>query len=203
MTSLESHGHRLAKQLLVSWFREEAAGAAGDGWSTCGVYARPNRSGPFWGVFEEYPICSHQLPGYPVWDEEDWCDRWQERFGRLPDDAAEMVSTCDDNFGPNSWASRPPTREELLQIGPTPLLVLDIMCQHKGNIAFGIEIVHKNPVSEYKAEILSRCEFPVLEVKSSWILAQVAIPNRLVCTRVFGTANRYCTPNIEMWRGVA
>jgi hypothetical protein len=217
VSSLESHGHNIAKHLLATWFREAAASSRNRGqWECCGVNAIPNRHEPPYGIWVEYPVCNHQLDGTPVWDEENWEREYLKRAG-IPPAGAKMVLHDEydyESFGNGGLvavncrsverpkADRAPTREELLLIGHRPEIILDIACQSKGVIKFGIEVVHKNPVSVEKEQILSKCGFPVIEIPAQWVLAQVGVPDRLVYSRMFGPFGGVFS-KCEEWRGRA
>lgn len=201
MSSLESHMRRLAKGLLVEWFRNAAEKGDGDWWYCCGVSARPNRTGPYWGVFEEYPVCDFQAEGCPVWDEEDWWQTFEAKTGQRLDGVVGRGSSDEQEPLHRVHLPRPPSRTELLTIGMPPVAILDIAVQHKGNIKFGIEIKHKHAVPESKAKFLDRCAFPVFEVKAQWIMSQVGIPQWLVVDRVFGRMNDHYT--YDFWSDAA
>lgn len=69
MESIESYSHKAAKSVLAGWFRDAAEKAGRDNYATaCGITWRVNRSGPHWGVWEEYPILEKD---HQVWDERD------------------------------------------------------------------------------------------------------------------------------------
>ncbi len=195
---LESHAHRLAKQLLVGWFREAAAKVDGDRWQCCGINARPNRGGPFWGIFEEYPLTRSMLDyAATVWDEDEWPVQYKAVHGRLPEGATEHS----DSEG--SWINcgRPPTRDELISIRRPPAAILDIAIQHKGVICCGIEIYHRHEVHLQKARMLNSCGFPIFEIKADWLLAQVAQPERLKAVRFFG--RDWSNFEVDVWRHAA
>ena len=189
--------------MLVGWFRDAAEQTDGDYWKCCGMGACPNRKGPFWGIFEEYPICDFQRDGQPVWDEDDW---WEHKEfaarggpkGLIVDEYEWEGTSCKCK-----WMPRPPTRDELITIGLAPRAILDIACTHKGNVLFGVEIVHKHPIPPQKAVFLETCGFPIFEVKASWLLSQVSIPKRMVVDRIFGDRLFLQNYDFEYWRGNA
>lgn len=148
---MESYAHKLAKQVVIDWLRDSAKGNLDKRTNDpLGLMWRVNRPAPLWGVFEEYPVLEDETGLLPVWDE----------TGLGVDD------------GP------PPTVQKLLRHGKKPKAVLDIAVQHKGYIAYAIEIVHKNPPSNEKLSWLRRCaDRPsLLVLPARWVLGQVAPP---------------------------
>lgn len=148
---VESHAHRLAKELLVSWLRERSAAAGYDhGAQFAGLTWRVNRPGPAWGVWSELPVLSDGTGINPVWDE---------------------VS--------DEWRHRVPTYEEVVERGFRPMAVVDVAVQHKGRTAFAIEIKHKHAVDALKLGFLRRFDVGVLEVPALWVLGQIDRPREI------------------------
>jgi hypothetical protein len=148
--SLESFAHIEAKRLLLSWLRDSAAEAGRDGLAFfCGqdgIEWRVNRGEPHFGVWEEYPVLSDGTGISPVWDESD--DR---------------------------WISRPPTYEDVVAGGFRPMVVLDIAIQHKGTIAYAVEVVHKHRCDWRKKSFLCPL-LTLVEIPAYWVLGQVGRP---------------------------
>ncbi len=158
-TSVESYAHVEAKRLLLLWLRE-AAEEAGVDQSACfgvpmraddkdGIAWRVNRGAPHFGVWEEYPVLSDDTGISPVWDE---------------------IS--------DRWVSRPPTYEEVVDIGYRPMVVLDIAVQHKGGIIVAIEVAHKHHCDPRKIGFL-RPRLTLIEIPAYWVLGQVGTPNAI------------------------
>lgn len=145
--SVESHAHRQAKRLLVKWLREAAAAAGHDGHADfCNLSWRVNRHRPHWGVWVEYPVLADGTGITTVWDE---------------------IS--------ENWRRRPPMRDELIERHLDPTCIIDIAIQHKGQIAFAIEVVHKHACDPRKIGFL-RDRLTLLEIPAYWVLGQVDRP---------------------------
>jgi hypothetical protein len=66
-----------------------------------------------------------------------------------------------------------------------PIAIIDVVCCHKGKPQIGIEICHKNPVSQEKTNKLK--EFGVdnlIEIDADWVLNQTKIPSQLKYKRL-------------------
>lgn len=155
---LESHAHQNAKALLIRWLHESAEKAGLDGHAvfpaeapTCaGIEWRVNRpKRSRWGVWQEYPILADCQGISPVWDE---------------------VSS--------RWKRRPPTYDEVVADGFRPMAIVDIAVQHKGTIAYAIEVVHKHRCDPRKIGFL-RPHLTLLEIPAYWVLGQVDRPSTI------------------------
>lgn len=147
---METHAHRLAKGLLVDWLRAAAQRAGYDEYAEfAGLSWRVNRPGPAWGIWAEYPILSDKTGLDQVWD---------ERAAR--------------------WSDSPPSYQQVVDMGSRPNCVLDIAIQHKGRIAFAIEICHKHHCGPRKLKFL-RDELQVIEIPTQWVLGQVDRPAQI------------------------
>lgn len=153
---VESYMHLYAKATLLGWLRDAARAADGNNYASLQgspISWRVNRDAPHFGIWEEYPI-SMEYGLTPVWDEFD-CHQWQDA---------------------------PPTREQCSEIGHRAECILDIAIQHKGVISYGIEIVHKNDVSDSKLQRLRECAAHqgaysrIFTVPARWVLSQVGPP---------------------------
>lgn len=146
---VESYAHRAAKDVVAGWLRAEAESVGYDGWADwAGISWRVNRKGLSWGIWQELPIVSTGLGVNPVWDE----------------------------FRPLSWHEKPPTYDEVVALGYRPMCVVDIAIQHKGRIAFVIEIKHKHGCAPDRLRFLRELDVEVIELPTSWVLGQVATP---------------------------
>jgi len=155
---LESHAHQNSKELLTRWLREAAEKVGLDGLAKFPAEADPytaiqlrvNRAKRSrWGVWQEYPILSDCQGIAPVWDE---------------------VSS--------RWKRRPPTYDEVVDGGDRPMAVVDIAVQHKGIIAYAIEVVHKHRCNPRKIGFL-RPHLTLLEIPAYWVLGQVDRPKEI------------------------
>lgn len=152
--SVESYAHKAAKAVVVGWLRAEGEKAGDDHYVSndiLGVHWRVNRPGPCWGIWEEYPVLSDGTGILPVWDE-----------------------IGDGHEG------RPPTFKELVDAATPPAVIFDIAVQHKGQIQYAIEIVHKHDIGAQKAELLARLEDRphILVLPAQWVLRQIGVPRK-------------------------
>lgn len=147
---LESYAHQTAKRLVAEWLQESAAKAGCDECADfAGLSWRVNRPGPHWGIWQEYPVIADYRGLEPVWDE---------------------VSP--------RWRARPPTYNEVIALDLRPMAVLDVAVQHKGMIAFAIEVVHKHRCDPRKIGFL-RDRLTLLEIPAYWVLGQVDRPSEI------------------------
>ncbi len=179
---IESYKHQFAKATLAQWLRDiadydEYVGIKPVRW-------RVNRGGPNFGVWTEYPVCLDQknsLVGLgPVWDESNW-DK-SEHSGAITPDTYSSIFRDEGSL----LSKRPPSYDEVIGLGFTPIAIFDVAVQHKGCIAFAFEVVHRNPVSAQKLEYLKRVNLPwgVYTIDADWILSRVKRPDELVCKRI-------------------
>lgn len=165
--SVESYKHKYAKSLFAEWLRQSAKEADnGLDWASFGeARFRPNRCEPYYGVYEEYPINNY------ICGSSGFVACWDE-FWPLGADCTSL--------------SEIPTYEQLCETGNPPYLILDIAVHHKGLIKYGFEIVHKNPVSPAKSQLISTLNLCVFEISAEWILSQVECPIDFKYSRVWG-----------------
>lgn len=165
---VESYKHQFAKLTLAKWLRDTAKLAGFDEYADLDpLNWRVNRGGDHHGVWVEYPIClnsKNDIVGYSAWDEEHFSS------DLLP----KGVEYCD----------RPPTYEEVIELGLAPVIIFDVAIQHKGHIVYGLEVVHRNGISETKYDYLHRVGIPTYTIDADWILSRVKRPEVLVCQRV-------------------
>ena len=150
----ESYKHKLAKQVLKGWFDNNDIG---DGACELGdIYFRHNW-GERGGVLLEYPICKFN----------NGTDSWNDYV-------------VDNFMGSENCIIIPTYQECVNDYNSYPIAIIDIVCCHKGRPKIGIEICHKNPVSQEKIKKLK--EFGVeklIEIDADWILNQVKMPSQL------------------------
>lgn len=194
----ESYMHVAAKAVLTKWLRDaqEKAGP----WDDSPFGFRPNREGPSWGVYMEYPF-TEKYGFNPVWDELGYLlgkkhpaygawflehearnnavragesgDRW-DTLPEAPvsDHQVEIASR---------WRISPPSVRELSELGLQTLAVADVVVQHKGWADGIFEIQHKNPVSKKKIDFYKSLggQCVVWELPAAWVLGQVKPPSRI------------------------
>jgi hypothetical protein len=124
---------------------------------------RINRGAPHYGVWTEYPIClnkDNHITGLGAWDE----------------------------YGP--WGAKPPSYNEVIEMGLLPIAIFDVAIQHKGYIVHAFEVVHRNDISDTKLEYINRIVdysagmLQVRRIDADWILSRVKRPVELICDRV-------------------
>lgn len=154
---VESYMHRAAKEVTARWLREMEQVDGGREWATLWpVSWRPNRPGPSFGVWLEYPFTWGPEGHEQVWDE------------------------CGDRDGGRIWQDAPPTVAELIADGLRCSFVADIAIQHKGRISTTIEIVHKHPCTPEKLAFYRDRGIQCFQVPAQWVLSQVRRPERIV-----------------------
>ena len=166
----ESYKHKTAKEVLKKWFEETETD---DGYMRIGdIGFRSNRKS---GIFLEYPICTNITatnfhPDYQNMNR--WEKNWDEIIylhHELDDDS---LNTCDEYV---------PTYDECVNTYKSyPIAIIDVVCSHKGSPTIGIEICHKNPVSNTKINKLKQVGVDTLiEIDAEWILQQTKRPSKL------------------------
>ena len=162
----ESYMHKCAKEVLKKWFddsKSKNAGYKGIG----DIVFRPNRDS---GVWLEYPILD---------------------FG---DGISSLSQNWDEIVSPEyagGISEFVPTYKQCVErYKIAPIAIIDIVCTHKGAPSYGIEICHKNAVSEEKIQkIIDLNEqrnfgFKLIEINASWILSQIEPPSKLEYKRL-------------------
>lgn len=159
----ESAIHKAAKLVMAEWLIESAHHDCGD---LGQLYWRHNRAGirPY-GVWVEYPFVDGESAGWPnqVWDE-----------FYLDGEGVE--------FDPR-WKTRPPSFDELTDLGLKPVCFADIALQHKGQIITAIEIVHSHPTPTWKLDYYESLDLRFVEIDAAWIMAQSRRPKWLEFVR--------------------
>lgn len=182
---VESYKHQFAKTTLANWLREVSDF---DVWTSIGdIRWRTNRPGPNFGIWTEYPVCldaKNEIVGLcPVWDEENW-DGSEEHDTDHEDPCDFRLYTKPDSL----LNVRPPTYDEVIAMGLTPIAIFDVAIQHKGGITDVFEVVHRSPISATKAEYLNRiCSkhyIRIYTIDADWILSRVKRPDKLEYQKV-------------------
>jgi len=179
----ESYKHKMAKIVLKNWFDSTKwGGYAGIG----DINFTPNRES---GVFLEYPICKNIPYTYTI-------DRYDEAYTIIKKETKNSYHNswntnwdeikCDCDEKSNFYDEYVPTYDECINTHKSfPVAIIDIVCAHKGSPKIGIEICHKNPVSQEKIDKL--IDFGVdnlIEIDADWILNQTKIPDKLKYKRL-------------------
>lgn len=112
-----------------------------------GIGWRVNRRAPHFGVWAELPILSDGTGIEPAWDEID-----------------------------RKWRRRPPRYDEVVEGGFRPMAMLDIAIQHKGRIAYAIEVIHKHRCEPRRVAFLAD-KLTIIEIPAYWVLGQVGRPS--------------------------
>jgi hypothetical protein len=159
---MESHKHKLAKELLCKWLRNCAKGKVDEYVSFNILKWRVNRGAPDYGVWLEYPILKSD-EGI-VWDEKG-LDNPQIKKLNLSE--KELY----ENY-PKSSQALIPTYE---QVKEQVSYIADIAIQHKGSIIYLIEVIHRNHLKIDKINKIKLSDFDgiVLTIDADNILNQV------------------------------
>jgi len=183
----ESYKHKLAKELLISWFESEREFVCykfkiNDMNDT--IVFRKNH------FFVEYPvvICEKFDSLGNIWNEmydyyckDEFCDHKN-------DNCYEIKNKNDFVYDTAKLYTPSPSHEWCIRNNFYPKIIFDIAISHKGCIAYGIEIVNTNGISEKKknniqdAIQISPCK-AVLEISADWILKQTEKPKVLQVER--------------------
>ena len=162
----ESYMHKCAKEVLKKWFddsKSKNAGYKGIG----DIVFRPNRDS---GVWLEYPILD-----------------FGNGISSLSQNWDEIVSP---EYAGGISEFVPTYKQCVERYKIAPIAIIDIVCTHKGAPSYGIEICHKNAVSEEKIQkIIDLNEqrnfgFKLIEINASWILSQIEPPSKLEYKRL-------------------
>jgi hypothetical protein len=154
---VESYLHRAAKAVVVDWLRQAASEAEPNCWFTLDpVHYRPNRPGPYFGIWPEYPITKDGTGSEQLWDECGDADPWAGTGNVIP-----------------------PTPSDVVRQGMRLAAVLDIAVCHKGRVGAAVEIVHKHPTPKWKRALLDRLSIDLIEVCATRVMHQVERPKRL------------------------
>lgn len=159
-TENESYKHKMAKEVLKKWFEDTEK----DDYMCIGdIRFRSNRNS---GIFLEYPICK-DIKG-------NFNNSWEHNWDEITEDAEYF------------WNEYVPTYDDCIhKFKSYPIAIIDMVCSHKGQPYYAIEICHKNPVSQEKINKLE--EFGVynlIEIDADWILNQTKIPSQLKYKRL-------------------
>ena len=125
----ESYMHKKAKEIVKEWF--DTTEKQNEYVQIGDIYFRPNRPS---GVLLEYPVTNDSISH--IWDE-----RVSYNHIGYWNDYVPTYNECINNFR------------------KIPKAILDIACIHRGQVYLGIEIKHKNKVSDKKIETLKKLGF--------------------------------------------
>jgi len=158
----ESHKHRLAKELLAKWFRDQEEKS-----DSCGIGNVGYRKN--WGVYLELPFYEKSEQCY--FECSDYVDPWLRDNSKL----CYVDNDYEKLFKQNI------DRGKLL-------FVPDITIFHKGDARIFIEVVHSNPVSQKKIDIIKKWlnggYAEVFEIDAEEILRHCDVPNTLNFKRI-------------------
>lgn len=166
----ESYMHKMAKEVLKKWFEETKT----DDGSMCigGIGFRSNRES---GIFLEYPICTNIMatcnhPDYQNMNS--WEKNWDEIIYLHHELDEDELYNCSEYV---------PNYDDCVEIYKSyPIAIIDVVCSHKGSPSIGIEICHKNPVSQTKINKLKEIGVhSLIEIDAEWILKQTKRPSNL------------------------
>jgi len=178
----ESYKHKYAKDLFKEWC-DSSSWVSDGGWSSISTNYEYNngeevtlnwRSNRMEDAWLEYPIVVNDNINSI---ESNWDEIWP---GFVED---EDGNPKDERL----WNGFVPNYNECKDFNLHPLAVIDIVLPHKGQIAYLIEICHKNPVSNEKLEKLKKLNcsnsFKLIEIDADWILRQTGVPSKLEIKR--------------------
>jgi hypothetical protein len=164
----ESYKHKCAKEIVKGWIDSQETIPTNYENLTIGSKSR-NRD----EVWLEYPAGYYKEHGNSInilFDEE-----WDECVGHKMI-GEECVETNNNPV---------PTYQQCMEKQFNVVAVLDIAVQHKGCIFQGIEICHKNPVSDKKVQKLKEMGLnELVEIDADWVLNQVGIPKEIKIKRL-------------------
>lgn len=160
----------MAKEVLKKWFEETKDD---DGYMGIGdIGFRSNRKS---GIFLEYPICANITatdfhPDYQNMNS--WEKNWDEII---------YLHHHLDEYELYNCSEYVPTYDECVNTYKSyPIAIIDVVCSHKGSPTIGIEICHKNPVSNTKINKLKQVGVDsLIEIDAEWILQQTKRPSNL------------------------
>ena len=159
----ESYKHKCAKEIVKGWIDSELE-IPTNYETNSSVYKLGSQSRNRDEVWLEYPVGYYKENDYNsiniLFDEQwDECGVWT-------------------NNNPV------PTYQQCMKNNFNVVAVLDIAVQHKGSIFQGIEICHKNPVSDKKVQKLKEIGLnELVEIDADWVLNQIGIPKEIKIKR--------------------
>jgi len=162
----ESHKHRLAKELLAKWLRDEEV-KSGDFCKFFNLSWRTN-----WGVHVELPFYETSDPYY-----------FENSKGIIYSGCQEHAKKAylDNNY--DQFFESNVDRGRLL-------FVPDITIFHKGDVSYMIEVVHTNPVNERKLNTIKKWIYDkgacakLFEISAENILRQCGEPTSLIFNKI-------------------
>ncbi len=157
----ESHKHRLAKELLYSWFDEQNKSN-----DSCQIAQFKWRSN--YGVFTELKFYETSAPYYFE------CSKGLKEYS--------LINGVDSRgLNPLDWFDTKIDRGKII-------FVPDITIFHKGCPTIIIEVVHKNSLTKSKIEKIKQFfqyhHVELYEIDAEEILRHTGIPNELKCAKI-------------------
>jgi hypothetical protein len=203
----ESYKHKMAKEVLKKWFEETETG---DGYMGIGdIQFRSNRKSGIFLEYpictnitancvcpSFYTIQEIMEKGHSFDDALKQCDCEQygydvldlnyEKFYKMTHTTHTNLNSWESNWdeivgGYGGWNEYVPTYDECVNTHKSyPIAIIDVVCSHKGSPRIGIEICHKNPVSQTKINKLKEIGVDsLIEIDAEWILQQTKRPSKL------------------------
>jgi hypothetical protein len=169
----ESYKHKCAKEIVKGWIDSKLE-IPTNYETNSSVYKLGSQSRNRDEVWLEYPVGYYKENDYNSLD----CmfdEHWDECAGytRIGEECVET------NYNPV------PTYKQCMKNNFNVVAVLDIAVQHKGCIFQGIEICHKNPVSDKKVQKLKEIGLnELVEIDADWVLNQIGIPKEIQIKRL-------------------
>ena len=164
----ESYKHKCAKEIVKGWIDWTSIPT---NYKNVDVGSDNNNRGQVW---LEYPV------GY--YKENDYnsiCCMFDESW----DECVKYRTIGEECVKTNNYPV--PTYQQCMEKQFNVVAVLDIAVPHKGCICQGIEICHKNPVSDKKVQKLKEIGLmSLVEIDADWVLNQVGIPKEIKIKRI-------------------
>jgi len=156
----ETYLIKCAKKIVKEWF--DSTIECGEG----GIFPIGFRSNRKSGVWVNYPLCKFE---------------GKERSTSLTMVWNEYAGNMNDEYVP--------TYEECIKkFNLIPESLVDVVCSHKGHIAYCIDIVHKNNVTREKINVFKKMNIfdntEYYTIDAMWVMEQTGLPTELVCKKI-------------------
>jgi hypothetical protein len=174
----ESYKHKFAKDLLAKWIYDQNKKG---GWSFNTLNKQTKEIKYIGGdanrIFVEYPIV------YDINDEKHFNSQncvWDEFYDYKEKSVIDMYNICTPS----------PTYDFCVEKKLIPKCIFDVATSEKGIINCLFEVVHKNPISDEKLNIINEIlslsnhgGLTIIEIDADWILSQVKIPDTILINK--------------------
>jgi len=191
----ESYKHKCAKEIVKGWIDSQYKLKTNEIDFMIGSQSR-NRD----EVWLEYPVgyYAHPIDLYHATDEyEAWRITHNKPIYEYMKDSNSINTLFDEEWDEcvgykmidgdclETNNNPVPTYQQCRKNNFKVVAILDIAVQHKGQIYQGIEICHKNPVSDQKIKKLKDMGLnSLVEIDADWVLNQVGIPEEIKIKRI-------------------